>query len=240
MLTDEGEFVSGANVECASYGALQRVFSFALWFSVEAGGALTGEGDFESSLGPPCDFPLTSSPPTDFAGGAICAERTAIVKGVSEGKRRFVALAVTSLSLPSRPASVCSPCREIRTDWGLGAATRSDVNGMVSPCGICRQVLREFCPLEVRRSIVRPAGGLRGSLSTAGFAQSPSSAAERATDVRVLGRCQSSSSPPLTSKARPRPRPRPRRRAQTRRIRSSRQPWGRCACRLPALSGGRS
>lgn len=30
------------------------------------------------------------------AGGAICAERTAIVKGVSEGKRRFVALAVTS------------------------------------------------------------------------------------------------------------------------------------------------
>ncbi|EMS18778.1 hypothetical protein NBRC10512_005828 [Rhodotorula toruloides] len=45
LLTDEGEFVSGANVECASYG------------------------------------------------GAICAERTAIVKGVSEGKRRFVALA---------------------------------------------------------------------------------------------------------------------------------------------------
>ncbi|BGO91079.1 hypothetical protein NBRC10512v2_003346 [Rhodotorula toruloides] len=82
LLTDEGEFVSGANVECASYG------------------------------------------------GAICAERTAIVKGVSEGKRRFVALA-------------------IRTDWGLGAATRSDVNGMVSPCGICRQVLREFCPLEM-------------------------------------------------------------------------------------------
>ncbi|CDR48958.1 RHTO0S21e02498g1_1 [Rhodotorula toruloides] len=72
LLTDEGEFVSGANVECASYG------------------------------------------------GAICAERTAIVKGVSEGKRRFVALAVTS-----------------------------DVNGMVSPCGICRQVLREFCPLEM-------------------------------------------------------------------------------------------
>ncbi|BGP69956.1 hypothetical protein NBRC10513v2_003309 [Rhodotorula toruloides] len=53
LLTDEGEFVRGANVECASYG------------------------------------------------GAICAERTAIVKGVSEGKRRFVALAMPVLLIPS-------------------------------------------------------------------------------------------------------------------------------------------
>ncbi|GAA6009261.1 cytidine deaminase [Rhodotorula paludigena] len=53
-------------------------------------------------------------------GGAICAERTAVVKAVSTGTRKFVALAVTS-----------------------------DVDGMVSPCGICRQVLREFCPLEM-------------------------------------------------------------------------------------------
>lgn len=28
-------------------------------------------------------------------GGAICAERTAIVKGVSEGKRKFIGLAVS-------------------------------------------------------------------------------------------------------------------------------------------------
>ncbi|GAA5842368.1 hypothetical protein JCM11251_004207 [Rhodosporidiobolus azoricus] len=53
-------------------------------------------------------------------GGAICAERTAIVKGVSEGKRRYKGLAVTS-----------------------------DVDGVISPCGICRQVLREFCPLNM-------------------------------------------------------------------------------------------
>ncbi|KAM0756014.1 cytidine deaminase [Meredithblackwellia eburnea MCA 4105] len=49
-------------------------------------------------------------------GGAICAERTAIVKAVSEGRRKFIGLAVSS-----------------------------DVKAPISPCGICRQVLREFC-----------------------------------------------------------------------------------------------
>jgi cytidine deaminase len=46
---------------------------------------------------------------------AICAERTAVVKAVSEGEREFVAIAI---------------------------ATR---NGG-SPCGACRQVMREFAP----------------------------------------------------------------------------------------------
>ncbi|ORY88175.1 cytidine deaminase-like protein [Leucosporidium creatinivorum] len=53
-------------------------------------------------------------------GGTICAERTAIVKGVSDGHKRFNGLAVSS-----------------------------DVDGPISPCGICRQVLREFCPLDM-------------------------------------------------------------------------------------------
>ena len=45
----------------------------------------------------------------------LCAERTAVVKAVSEGRREFAAIAI---------------------------ATR---NGG-SPCGACRQVLREFAP----------------------------------------------------------------------------------------------
>ncbi|EJU03854.1 cytidine deaminase, partial [Dacryopinax primogenitus] len=53
-------------------------------------------------------------------GGTICAERTAMVKAASENIREFVALAVTS-----------------------------DVASPVSPCGICRQFVREFCALEM-------------------------------------------------------------------------------------------
>ena len=54
-------------------------------------------------------------------GSSICAERTALVKAVSEGHRRFVRLAVAGDS-----ADYC---------W---------------PCGACRQMLREFgADLEV-------------------------------------------------------------------------------------------
>ncbi|CAE6474074.1 unnamed protein product [Rhizoctonia solani] len=52
--------------------------------------------------------------------GTICAERTALVKAVSEGTKTFLAIAVTS-----------------------------DVDEIVSPCGICRQFIREFCSLKI-------------------------------------------------------------------------------------------
>jgi len=55
-----------------------------------------------------------------MVGGTICAERTAIVKAISEGIRSFVCLAVVT-----------------------------NVNATISPCGICRQVLREFCSLDM-------------------------------------------------------------------------------------------
>ena len=49
-------------------------------------------------------------------GATICAERTALVKAVSEGARQFTAIAVVSQ------------------------------DGEAWPCGICRQVLYEFSP----------------------------------------------------------------------------------------------
>jgi len=53
-------------------------------------------------------------------GGTICAERTALVKAKSEGVRSFIGLAVTS-----------------------------DVAASISPCGMCRQFIREFCSNEM-------------------------------------------------------------------------------------------
>lgn len=50
-----------------------------------------------------------------------CAERTAFVKAVSEGCQEFEAIAV------------------------VGAPKGKDPNGECSPCGVCRQVMVEFC-----------------------------------------------------------------------------------------------
>jgi len=52
-------------------------------------------------------------------GATICAERTALVKAVSDGKKQFLAIAVAA-----------------------------DLDEPVSPCGMCRQFIREFCALE--------------------------------------------------------------------------------------------
>ena len=49
-----------------------------------------------------------------------CAERTAFFKAVSEGKREFSAIAICG---------------------GKGG----NIEGLFPPCGVCRQVMREFC-----------------------------------------------------------------------------------------------
>ena len=50
-----------------------------------------------------------------------CAERTAIFKAVSEGVREFTAIAIVG---------------------GKG----DELSPLCAPCGVCRQVLLEFCP----------------------------------------------------------------------------------------------
>ena len=52
-----------------------------------------------------------------------CAERTAVFKAVSEGERRFKKIAIVGGN------------NGVITDY-------------VTPCGVCRQVLREFCDDE--------------------------------------------------------------------------------------------
>lgn len=50
-----------------------------------------------------------------------CAERTAFFKAVSEGEREFQAIAI------------------------VGGPAEHDISELCPPCGVCRQVMREFC-----------------------------------------------------------------------------------------------
>ena len=59
----------------------------------------------------------------------VCAERTAIFKAVSDGERDFEALAV------------------------IGGA-EGETADFCAPCGVCRQVMREFCNPETFRVIL--------------------------------------------------------------------------------------
>lgn len=54
----------------------------------------------------------------------VCAERVAVFKAVSEGKRKFTAIAVS------------------------GGKEGAEPDAMVAPCGVCRQVIMEFCSPE--------------------------------------------------------------------------------------------
>lgn len=50
----------------------------------------------------------------------VCAERVAIFKAVSEGEKEFLKIAVVG-------------------------GKDGIINGIFAPCGVCRQVMREFC-----------------------------------------------------------------------------------------------
>lgn len=76
------------------------------------GAALLGES---GKIYPGCNIENAAYTPT------VCAERTAVFKAVSEGERKFCAIAV------------------------VGGPEGKPANELCAPCGVCRQVLREFC-----------------------------------------------------------------------------------------------
>ncbi len=55
----------------------------------------------------------------------VCAERTAFFKAVSEGKYEFVKIAVVG-----------------------GHSDSGVIENFCSPCGVCRQVMKEFCKAD--------------------------------------------------------------------------------------------
>lgn len=53
-------------------------------------------------------------------GPTVCGERVAFFKAVSQGEREFVKIAVVG-------------------------GKNGEIKGIFAPCGVCRQVMREFC-----------------------------------------------------------------------------------------------
>ena len=59
-----------------------------------------------------------------------CAERTAVFKAVSEGERKFNAIAV------------------------VGCKINEEVSEYITPCGVCRQVMMEFCNPKIFKIVL--------------------------------------------------------------------------------------
>lgn len=69
-------------------------------------------------------------------GAANCAERTAFFKAVSEGEHSFSAIAI------------------------VGASAENETKETCAPCGICRQVMREFCDGDFKIFLEDGNGGI--------------------------------------------------------------------------------
>lgn len=86
-------------------------FSYAPYSNFHVGAALlTSEGEIYTG----CNIENAAYGPSN------CAERTAIFKAVSEGKKEFAAIAVVG-------------------------GKNGKIENFCPPCGVCRQVLAEFC-----------------------------------------------------------------------------------------------
>lgn len=68
-----------------------------------------------------------------------CAERTAFFKAVSEGEREFTAIAV------------------------VGGRETEEAENICAPCGVCRQVMMEFCDPDTFRVILGTKDGVQVS-----------------------------------------------------------------------------
>lgn len=88
-----------------------RKSAYAPYSGYRVGAALLGKSG-KVYLG--CNIENASYTPT------VCGERVAIFKAVSEGEKKFEAIAVCG-------------------------GNKEEITGSFPPCGVCRQVLREFC-----------------------------------------------------------------------------------------------
>lgn len=97
-----------------------REFSYSPYSGYMVGAALlTAEGEIYTG----CNIENAAYGPSN------CAERTAIFKAVSEGKKEFTAIAIVG-------------------------GKKGSAGDYAAPCGVCRQVMMEFCDPEKMQIIV--------------------------------------------------------------------------------------
>lgn len=92
-----------------------REISYSPYSGYQVGAALLTE---DGAVYTGCNIENAAYSPTN------CAERTAFFKAVSEGKRKFHAIAI------------------------VGGNKGKEITGYAYPCGVCRQVMMEFCNPE--------------------------------------------------------------------------------------------
>ena len=97
-----------------------REYSYSPYSNYMVGAAvLTSDGEIYTG----CNIENAAYGPTN------CAERTAIFKAVSEGKKVFTAIAIVG-------------------------GKKGSTGDYAAPCGVCRQVMMEFCNPEEMQVIV--------------------------------------------------------------------------------------
>lgn len=115
-------------MELIEKAADQLPYSYVPYSGFRVGAALLAKN---GTIYTGCNIENAAYTPTN------CAERTAFFKAVSQGKKEFRAIAVVGGS------------REL----GQGEISPD----MAYPCGICRQVMREFCGPDFRILVGRSA-----------------------------------------------------------------------------------
>lgn len=111
----KGSLSSEDKKELIRYALEAREHSYSPYSGYAVGAALlTTKGDVFTG----CNVESASY------GATNCAERTAVFKAVSEGKKCFAAIAIA------------------------GGKTGQAPDDYAYPCGVCRQVLQEFCDAD--------------------------------------------------------------------------------------------
>lgn len=98
-----------------------REYSYVPYSHFRVGAALLTQDD---KIYTGCNIENASYTPTN------CAERTAFFKAVSEGERKFKAIAIAGGPEGAKELDYCAPC------------------------GVCRQVMMEFCDYETFQVIL--------------------------------------------------------------------------------------